>query len=101
MKKILAIILALHLVIALAACAEQTGQTGQTEGETYVEENKTSDVAEPVVDEQITAAEATGTFTMETQDGTFTNDGNVYTITAAGTYTTSGLLNGQILIDAG
>ena len=53
------------------------------------------------MDQNITAEEATGDFAMTTADGTFTDSGNVYTITSAGTYTVSGLLEGQIVVDAG
>ncbi|MBR0303093.1 MAG: carbohydrate-binding domain-containing protein, partial [Clostridia bacterium] len=63
--------------------------------------NTASDAAEPVVDQNITAEEATGDFAMTTADGAFTDSGNVYTITSAGTYTASGLLEGQIVVDAG
>ena len=63
--------------------------------------NTISDVEEPVVDQNITAEEATGEFEMTTEDGTFTNSKNIYTITSAGTYTATGLLDGQIVVDAG
>ena len=40
-------------------------------------------------------------FDLVTEDGTFVKDGNIYTITAAGTYAATGTLNGQILVNAG
>ena len=61
----------------------------------------TSTVASPVTDQSITASEVTGAFTITSQDGHFSQSGNVYTISSAGTYSLSGLLKGQILVDAG
>ena len=42
----------------------------------------------------------TGSFTMETRDGTWTKSGGIYTISSAGTYVLSGKLEGQIYIAA-
>ena len=42
----------------------------------------------------------TGSFTMETSDGTWTKSGGIYTISSAGTYVLSGKLEGQIYIAA-
>ena len=98
MKKILALILAMILALGLAACGTANSGSGSATNSTG---NTASDAAEPVVDQNITAEEATGDFAMTTADGTFTDSGNVYTITSAGTYTASGLLDGQIVVDAG
>ena len=98
MKKILALILAMILALGLAACGTANSGSGSATNSTG---NTASDAAEPVVDQNITAEEATGDFAMTTADGTFTDSGNVYTITSAGTYTASGLLEGQIVVDAG
>ena len=95
MKKIFALILAVIIALGLAACGTANGSA------TYSTADTASDDAEPVVDQNITAEEATGDFAMTTSDGTFTSSGNVYTITSAGTYTASGLLEGQIIVDAG
>ena len=54
-----------------------------------------------VTDQDIDAEEATGTFELTTEDGAFTVSGNVYTISAAGTYTATGLLEGQLVVSAG
>ena len=43
----------------------------------------------------------TGDFSLTTSTGNFTQSGNIYTITKAGTYTAKGVLNGQILVQAG
>ena len=101
MKKIIAIFLALILALALCACGTadvvtDTG-TGSTDRTVYT----ANDSTEPVVDQSISAEEATGTFEMTTADGTISNSGNVYTITSAGTYTATGFLEGQIVVDAG
>ncbi|MBR3424202.1 MAG: carbohydrate-binding domain-containing protein [Clostridia bacterium] len=98
MKKIPALILAMILALGLAACGTTNSGSGSATNSTG---NTASDAAEPVVDQNITAEEATGDFAMTTADGTFTDSGNVYTITSAGTYTASGLLEGQIVVDAG
>ena len=98
MKKILALILAMILALGLVACKTVNSGSGSATNSTV---NTASDAVEPVVDQNITAEEATGDFAMTTADGTFTDSGNVYTITSAGTYTASGLLEGQIVVDAG
>ena len=41
-----------------------------------------------------------GSFRLITSDGTFTNEGNIYRITSAGTYTLSGVLEGQVIVNA-
>ena len=61
----------------------------------------TSEAAVPVVDTAITAEEATGDFTITTEDGKYTSSGSTYTVTAAGTYSLAGNLTGQILVEAG
>ena len=53
-----------------------------------------------VTDDSITATETTEEFSITTEDGTYSQEGTTYTITAAGTYVLSGYLNGQILVDA-
>ncbi len=42
-----------------------------------------------------------GEFVITTEDGAFTREGSVYTITAAGEYTLSGRLEGEIVVSAG
>ena len=51
--------------------------------------------------EEIEVEEVTEEFEISTSDGTYTKTGSVYKITAAGTYTLTGKLTGQILIEAG
>lgn len=62
---------------------------------------ETVETAEPITDTSIDAEETTGDFSITTEDGEFSLSNNIYTISAAGTYSLSGLLEGQILIDAG
>ncbi|MBQ6550256.1 MAG: carbohydrate-binding domain-containing protein [Lachnospiraceae bacterium] len=63
--------------------------------------NTAAQTAEAVTDQDITASETTESFSLTSEDGAFTNEGNVYTITSAGTYVLSGLLTGQVVVDAG
>ena len=51
--------------------------------------------------EDINVIETNSDFSFTTKDGTFTKTGSIYKITAAGTYTASGKLEGQILVEAG
>ena len=48
----------------------------------------------------IAPADQTGAFSITTEDGTYEQDGNVYTLTAAGEYVLSGYLSGEIVVDA-
>ena len=57
--------------------------------------------ATPVTDTSVEAKEAEGDFTITTEDGKYTKNDNIYTITSAGTYVLSGNLEGQITVDAG
>jgi len=98
MKKMTAAALAVILALALAACGAANGGSGYDTNSTV---NTAGDAAEPAVERNITAEEATGTFEMTSADGTFSASGSVYTITSAGTYTATGLLEGQIVVDAG
>ena len=65
MKKLFGILLAWLLAVTLAACgaAPSTVETGSLSDDA---------VADAVVDEDITAREATGSFSMTTEDGVFT-----------------------------
>lgn len=57
---------------------------------------------EPAADETFEEiTEASGDFVIVTEDGEYSEASGVYTLTKAGTYTLSGSLTGQILVDAG
>ena len=93
--KMLTIIISLILVISLCACGTNSN-TQSTESE-----QSTQLQPEPISDTSISADETNGNFSITTKDGTYNISDNVYTISSAGTYTLSGYLNGQILVDAG
>ena len=76
--------------------AISSGSAGQTAVTDTPAETET-----PAADVEVTAEEATGDFQMTTDDGAFSESGNVRTITAAGTYVLTGALDGQIVVDAG
>lgn len=109
MKKILSIVLILMLVVAFAACGQIDSDLSKPNDAVApaggsTDNNATDDNASNVVavtDQDITAEETTEEFLMTTKDGTFEVSENVYTITAAGTYVLTGLLEGQIVVDAG
>ena len=92
MKKFLSILLAVMLLTVLTACGAENDETTS---------DTASDSTTAAVDQNITAKEATGSFSMTSEDGTFSNSGKIYTISSAGTYTATGLLEGQIIVDAG
>ncbi|MBQ9910971.1 MAG: carbohydrate-binding domain-containing protein [Lachnospiraceae bacterium] len=80
---------------------ERPGQNGW--GPNGNQSNEKESVEAPDLNEAgITIPESvTGAFTITTYDGTFTQDGNVWTITSAGTYVLSGVLDdGQVRIEA-
>ena len=92
MKKPIAIVITAILAVSCASCGI-LGVAGTSEDANTVDE--------AVTDQNITAQEATGKFEIKSEDGVYTESGSVYTITSAGTYTLSGLLEGQIAVDAG
>ena len=99
MKKILLSALAVLLAASLCSCGIFNGTVtdipaGSAEGSQTV-------MQDPVTDKSITASETNGTFSMTTSDGAFTETDGVYTVKSAGTYTVSGRLDGQIVVDAG
>jgi len=58
-----------------------------------------SDSEAAITDESITAEETTAPFSITTADGgEYTQENNVYTLTHSGTYTLTGGLTGQILV---
>ena len=114
MKKLISLMLSIMIMASLAACGgaekETSGTSGQaaqssTASQTAAVQTdpsgSTAEAPDPVTDTDITAEEATGDFSLTTEDGKFEQNGSIYTITAAGTYTLSGLLEGQIVVDAG
>lgn len=70
--------------------SENNGSDYDYNSEISVDDPTTIDVSETNED-----------FSFVTEDGTFSQSGNIYTITSAGTYTAEGNLEGQILVEAG
>ena len=104
MKKLLSIVVAVIMIAVLSACTGSSGTNSQIT--TTVNTGKTETTAaviteEAVTDKVIEAEETTEAFSITTEDGEYTNSGSIYTIVSAGTYTLSGLLEGQILVEAG
>ena len=98
MKRIIAILIAVFMIAALTACggnSESANNSGS--GSAVASDN----AASAAVDTDVSAAESTAAFSITSEDGTFGNSGNVYTVTSGGTYVLSGLLEGQIVINAG
>ena len=106
MKKRLLIPLSLLALLTLAGCSTNNmstnppgvdPNTGADIGSDY-DYNNLVEVEEP---EEIDVEEVNGEFEISTEDGEYSKSGSVYTISKAGTYTLSGKLEGQILIEAG
>ena len=96
MKKPSLLALALVLIFSLVFTSCESLNSETASGSAVITES-----ASPVVDSSITAEEATGDFSITTEDGAFSRSGSVYTLSAAGTYTLTGNLSGQILVAAG
>lgn len=117
MKKIILILIAVLLSASLIACGtvgtmsdhtvnEDTANTATVlDGASVLQEasKEMENAAEEaaITAQNMVAKESTSEFSIVTTDGVFTEKDGVYTITAAGVYTLSGLLEGQILVDAG
>lgn len=97
-----ALIMALLMATALTGCANNNegSETTPTQ-QASVTEGSGSAEATAATDESVSAEEVTGEFTMTTADGAFSQDGSKYTVTAAGTYSLRGALEGQIVVAAG
>lgn len=86
------------LMLALAGCgSEGSGNTSNNGSD----DTPSGAEATPATDSTISAAEATGEFSIVTEDGNYTQDGSTYTLTSAGTYILKGKLDGQVLVSAG
>lgn len=104
LKKITVLALCAAMALALAGC--KGGTSVDIGGNTAVPTNAAgnqgeADVNPPASDESVSASEVTGEFIMNTADGNFVQDGSKYTVTAAGTYSLRGALEGQIVVSAG
>lgn len=94
-----------HLLpLVVAALFMMTACSTSSDTDTSIETGTAYDYnSEITVDDasDITVEETTEDFELATTDGTFTQSGTTYTLTSAGTYTLSGKLAGQIIVNAG
>ncbi len=110
---ILSVVLVLMVaMVALCACSSISSILDTVKNSTSTDTTTPVDTTVPdattntgsseqaVTDDSITATETTEEFSITTEDGTYSQEGTTYTITAAGTYVLSGYLNGQILVNA-
>ncbi len=110
MKRLFATIILLALLCVACSMPAQTDSASSQEtvsvspaatayaAGTSAPATEAETLADPTDETKVT----TDTFSIETEDGAFSQNGSVYTITAAGEYTLSGALNdGQIVVDAG
>ena len=95
MKRILTLLLSVSIIFVFCSCESKTETSSVTDN------TDTENTATAVTDESVTASEATGSFSMTSTDGKFTNNGSVYTVSSAGTYSLQGSLDGQLIINAG
>ena len=103
MKKhfgIMALITVIVCMVVFVGCTATNNTTTDTTTDTTVE-TLTADPAADATETFEEITEVTGDFLIETADGAYSQEGTIYTLTSAGTYTLSGALNGQILVDAG
>lgn len=109
MKQKALLTLSLLSFLTLTGCSlisKRTSSNSSSNGNSSISENTGSDydynssisIEEP---EDIEVEDNTGEFSIKTSDGTYEQNGNIYRITAAGTYTLKGYLEGQILVEAG
>jgi len=92
---IVSIIVLSICIFAFTAC----NQNSTTTTTTTTTENAIQEAA--AVDSTFTdVTETNEDFSITTEDGSFTTANNVYTISTAGTYSLSGYLNGQIIVEA-
>ena len=105
MKKTAIVVLIVLLCFSLLLAACQNGNTSTSTNTTAdISGGNTTETTQPAQAASDSdfddVVEPTGDFVIETQDGTVQNSGNVYTLSAAGTYTLQGSLTGQIVVDA-
>lgn len=104
MKKKTKLLLPLSIlsILALVGCTPSNSNSNTSgDNEDY---GSPYDYNDPIVVEdptEVVVDENTDEFSLETSDGEYSKNGNIYSITKGGTYTASGKLEGQILVEAG
>ena len=107
MKKKYLLGLSVLSILAMTGCSLVNSNTTVVDNDTTTIDTTTdsdyqyNDPVEVEEPEEIEVVETTEDPSLSTKDGTFTKEGNVYTLTAAGTYVVSGKVEGQILVEAG
>ena len=95
MKKKHLLVLSVLSLLALAGCSfNQSSSSTSVDGTTY---NTEISVEDP---DDIDVGENTDEFSLTTSDGLYSKNGSVHTLSSAGTYSLSGKLEGQILVNA-
>ena len=103
MKKKYLLGISLLALLTLGACsqglsANPSATNGNNNDASNYNYNSQITVSDPVT---IDVTEETGEFSLTAENGIVTSNGNIYTISAAGTYVATGKLNGQIVVEAG
>lgn len=98
-KKIIAVLLVLALAAGLTAC--RAGSLTEWTVSADPTDSGSGTDPEPATEQDISANETEDDFSMTSEDGEFSSEGNIYTVSAAGTYVLTGRLEGQILVSAG
>lgn len=103
-RTIICLITVLTILACLAVfvgCGVSAKEEDSTSGTTTGTTSGTAIVEEAAVDSAFeNVTEATGDFVITTEDGAYAVSDGVYTLSQAGTYSVSGALVGQIVVDA-
>ncbi|MBO6062035.1 MAG: carbohydrate-binding domain-containing protein, partial [Clostridia bacterium] len=105
--KALALLLCALLAFALTGCGSlivpNSGSSDNNSSQESGSEAASTEYTEATAasDSSVSAEETTGKFSISTADGAYTQNGGIYTVTSAGTYSVSGALEGQIVVDSG
>lgn len=91
--------LLLSATLALASCSEPAPDRTPEKEDNKIEQTET-DLEGKAEDAEENQVEIEEDFSIETVDGSYTKEGNTYLITAAGEYTLSGKLVGQVKVNA-
>ncbi len=103
-KRIAALALSILLIAALASCGRGEGSAGEKTDRTPASTETPEETALPAEtrEDDPSFAGTVADLEITTSDGEYTQNGNIYTLTKAGTYTLKGNLpDGQIRVEAG